>query len=64
MANHVDGFERLSQQISALSSDQGKKFEGVEKLLQQNKEVILENSSRLDSVEDQLLDQQRRSRKE
>ena len=64
MSANAKEFAKISKQISELSTSQKGKFDDMEKLLQTNKASITSNCERLDSVEDQLLEQQRRSRKE
>ena len=63
-AMDTDAFKKLSEQISKLGERQDDRFKDMKSLLQANERSIGENCKRIDDVEDFVVEQQRRTRKE
>ena len=59
-----EAFKKLSEQISKLGEKQDDRFKDMKDILQANERSIAENCKRIDDVEDFVVEQQRRTRKE
>ena len=59
-----EAFKKLSEQISKLGEKQDERFKDMKDMFQTNERSIAENCKRIDDVEDFVVEQQRRTRKE